>query len=229
MTDPARKSEPITVEATEVPTPAKPANDTALVVAPAAQPPAVAKVAAPAPLELNTSWDIVRSIGIGNFAKAAADAGWFKVASKEQALMCLTYGMELGIGPVASLRDLYVIGGRPAMYADAMVAMCMSKRALCEYFYCESADEKHATYVTQRVGYPVPIKRTFTIKDAEKAELLKNAQYATRPETMLRHRAAAMLAREVYPDLVRGIYTPEEAEEIAGHRVPQLRQKAVAQ
>ena len=60
----------------------------------------------------------------------------------------------------------------------------------------------------------------YTIEDAEKAGLLKpprqgkqGGPWHTIPRQMLRHRAKSELARLEYPDLLAGLYTPEELKD----------------
>jgi hypothetical protein len=71
-----------------------------------------------------------------------------------------------------------------------------------------------ATYRTHRVGEPEPVTISFTAAQAKAAGLSGKDTWQKHPDAMLRARAASSLARAVYPDLILGIYTEDEAEEI---------------
>lgn len=124
----------------------------------------------------------------------------------------LATGRELGIGPMQALSDINVIQGKPVFSADLMVAQCKKHPEVCKYIRLVESTDKGATYETMRVGAPEPERFTFTMDDARKLGLDGKDNYKKQPKTMLRRRAAAALARETYPDLVRG-YDPDEAED----------------
>jgi hypothetical protein len=48
------------------------------------------------------------------------------------------------------------------------------------------------------------------MEQAVNMQLASKDNWRKQPGTMLRHRAAAALAREVYPDVTLGLYTPDE-------------------
>ncbi len=126
----------------------------------------------------------------------------------------LATGRELGIGPMQALSDINVIQGKPVMSADLMVSQCKKHPEVCRYIRLVETNEQRAVYETQRVGSPEPERFAFTMDDAKRLGLDGKDNYKKQPKTMLRRRCAAALAREVYPDLVRG-YDPDEAEDFA--------------
>ena len=135
-----------------------------------------------------------------------------EVRSPEAAMLIMATGAELGIPPTAALRGIYIVKGRPFLAADLMVAICLKRADLCEYFSCLETTAERATYETKRKGSQ-PTKITFTIEDAKRAGLDRNETYLKYPSDMLRHRAAAKLARMTFPDLTMGLYCREEAED----------------
>lgn len=126
----------------------------------------------------------------------------------------LATARELGIGPMQGLADINVIQGKPVFSADLMLSLCKRRPDVCKYIRLVESTDTKATYETQRVGAPEPERFTFTIDDARRMGLDGKDNYKKQPKTMLRRRAAAMLARETYQDLVRG-YDPDEAEDFA--------------
>ncbi len=136
------------------------------------------------------------------------------LTSPDQVFLIMATGAELQIPATAALRGVYIVQGRPFVSADLMKSLCLRRRDVCEFFRLVKSDAKEATYTAKRVG-DEPVTMTFTMEQANRAKLTKaDSAWATYPETMLRHRCVAQLAREVFPDLVMGIYVPEEQPEI---------------
>lgn len=117
-------------------------------------------------------------------------------------------GRELGLSPMAALRSIYVVKGRPVLSADAMVGLVLSSGA-AEYFTCVESTNVIATYETKRKGSPMPQRLSFTVEQAKRAGLT-GGNWQSYPEAMLRARAKAALARDVYPDALAGCYTEDE-------------------
>lgn len=129
-------------------------------------------------------------------------------------LLTIMAGQELGLSPIASIRGIHIIEGRPAVSADLMVAL-VKRSPLCVYFREVSSDDTMAIYETQRKGDP-PQRASFTIEQARRAKLLDRGRDPSMnnwnrfPAAMLRARAKSALARSVYEDLLFGCYTPDE-------------------
>jgi hypothetical protein len=125
------------------------------------------------------------------------------------ALIVLMAGRELGLAPMQSMRMLGVIKGKVTLAADATVALVRRSGECLQWRLVESTASK-ATYLTQRKGDTEPTTLTWTIEQAQRAGLTGGQGWRSYPEAMLRARCAAALARIVYPDLVAGIYDPDE-------------------
>lgn len=148
-------------------------------------------------------------------ARHAGASHFYGAENESQALMILLAGRDLGLSYPQSLRAFHVVSGKPTLSADGMVAVCLGRREVCEYFRLSAADEKSATAVTKRVG-DVERSYTFTIEDAQRAGLTtgKNGHtWKAHPRRMLSARAKAFLARDVFPDLLMGLYDPDEMAE----------------
>lgn len=122
-------------------------------------------------------------------------------------------GQELGMPPMASIRGIHVISGKPVLSADAMVGVVLGS-GLCEYFICVEETYESATYETQRKGSPQPQRCTWSMQDAKNANL-GGDNWKKHPRAMLKARAKAMLARDAYPDVLAGCYDEDEAREFA--------------
>lgn len=129
-------------------------------------------------------------------------------------LSTVMLGRELGLPAMASLRSVHVIEGKHALAASAMVALVL-KSGLAEYFEPVSFDATQATYVTKRKGARGEITLQHTIEMAQAAGLVKDKSgWVKNPVDMLCARASARLARMVYPDILAGLYTPEELSDL---------------
>jgi hypothetical protein len=121
-------------------------------------------------------------------------------------------GQELGLPPMASLRGIHVVKGKPVLSADAMVAVAL-RSGQCEYFRCIDESNIVATYETKRVGSPKPQTMSWSIEDARAAGLAGGDNWKRYPRAMLKARCKAALARDVYPDVLAGVYDEDEARE----------------
>jgi 5'-3' exonuclease len=148
-------------------------------------------------------------------AKAMFNSKMFGVANPEGALAIILKGRAMGIDAVTALTNFHVIEGRPTMHAALIIGLVKRSKA-CKFFQLVKTTDTEATWRTHRVGDPEPVELTWTIKDAERADLLrpsksgKPTQWQKMPRTMLRWRAGVELARAVYPDITQGIYSTEE-------------------
>jgi hypothetical protein len=147
------------------------------------------------------------------FAKDAADSGFFGAKNPVQALMLTMSGRDLGLSYTQALRAFHVVSGRPTMSADGMVAVCLGRKDVCAYFSTIESTADHATVETHRIGAPQPQRLTYSMTDAKAAGLTNKDTWRQHPAAMLRARAKAALARDVYPDLLMGLYDPDELGE----------------
>lgn len=146
-------------------------------------------------------------------AKAIHSSRLFAVESPEQALMILMTGREMGIGAMSSLRGFHFIKGKPCMSAQLMAALIL-RSGKAEYWELVESGPKSATYATKRIGGRNEQRKTFTVDDARLAQLVKSdGNWQKYPAAMCEARAASALARIVYPDLLMGVYLPDEIDE----------------
>ena len=130
-------------------------------------------------------------------------------------LSTILLGRELGIPAMAALRSVHLIEGKHSLSADLMVALVL-RSGMAEYFQMSESTAELCTYVTKRKGNPLPTSLSYTIEQAKQAGLLaptrsgKPSNWQKIPKQMLRARAKSELARLEYPDLLAGLYTPEE-------------------
>src|SRR6185295_12230242 len=79
-------------------------------------------------------------------------------------------GQELGLPPMAALRGVHVVKGKPVLSADTMVGIVLGS-GLAEYFSCIKEDAMECAYETKRRGSPHPQRCTWSLDDAKRAGL----------------------------------------------------------
>ena len=144
-------------------------------------------------------------------AQRMHDSRMFSAYGLPQAVLStILLGRELGMPAMASLRSVHTIKGKHCLSADLMVALVL-KSGLADYFRMVESTDALSTFETQRKGDPEPTSITYTIEQAQQADLVKpNSNWMKYRPQMLRARAKSDLARLVYPDLLAGLYTPDE-------------------
>ena len=145
-------------------------------------------------------------------ARAAVASKLYAVGSPEAALMILLTGRDLGLTASQSFRAIYVVSGKPVVSSDAMVA-AIRRSGLCASWRVIESTVERCTIETLRQGESEPERESFSMDDAARAGLSRKDVWRAYPRDMLRHRAAAGLARRVYPDVVLGCYAPGELDE----------------
>jgi 5'-3' exonuclease len=131
-------------------------------------------------------------------------------------LATILAGRELGLQTTASLRAIHIIDGKQALAADLIRALVL-KSGKAEYFVCSERTSDKATFETKRKSDPKPITLTYTLQEGRQAwqkddRAWTASGWGRNPADMCVARAGAKLARLVYPDVVHGLYAPEEIE-----------------
>jgi hypothetical protein len=160
-------------------------------------------------------------------AQRMFDSRLFSAYGTPQAVLATVLaGRELGIPAMASLRAFHIIEGKPTLSAGAIQSLVV-KSGKARYFRCSERTDQRATFVTQRGDDP-EMALSYTIEDgrrafmftpdmdvkalAEKERKWQASSWGKNPADMCVARAATKLARLVYPDVVSGLYAPEEME-----------------
>ena len=128
------------------------------------------------------------------------------VRTPEAAVVIMLKGRELNIPPMQAFASIYVVKGKPTIGAQLMGALIL--RDGHSYHVEHLSDEGCVITFTRRGGKPYTHK--FTIEDATKAGLLANDTWKKYPKAMLFSRCMSAGARIAMPDVLAGMYTPEE-------------------
>lgn len=143
----------------------------------------------------------------------------------DDVLVVLLTGAELGLSPMQSIREVYVVKGKG--YISSLLKVALVKQsAWCITWKVEETNAKICTIATQRRGDDKVTRLSFTIEMAQRAGLLgggESSNWNKYTEVMLRRRCASMLADEVYPDVVRGVGSEEEMVDVLGSKAPEVK------
>lgn len=122
----------------------------------------------------------------------------------------ILYGAELGLNPIQSLQQIFVVHGAPAIYARTAVALVKRSGILIQTV--ATSDES----VTVNASDPrrgLFEESTWDIGRATRAGYTSNKKYTTDPQAMLYAKAAMEVCRKIAPDVLLGIpYSREELE-----------------
>lgn len=146
---------------------------------------------------------------VERMALAVAKSGLFGVKTSDQAMALMLIAQAEGMHPAIAARDYHVINGRPTLKSDAMLAR----------FQAAGGTVRWGDYTDKRVtgtfSHPQggSVEVAWTVEMATTAGLTKNPTWRSYPRQMLRARCISEGIRTVFPGVVVGTYTPEEAED----------------
>lgn len=130
--------------------------------------------------------------------------------------VAMAMGYQLGMPVEQAIQDIAVINGRPCIYGDGLLAVCMNHPQF------EDIIEEEMMDGNKIVGYACTIKRKgrtpttrrFTLDMAKKAGLLgKSGPWSLYEARMLQMRSRGFALRDSFPDALRGIKMREEVED----------------
>lgn len=186
------------------------------------KPPPMPIVANSRGLQLATLDDMWR------FAECVSQSGLAptNLQSPSAILVAMQLGAELGLTPMASLRNIAVINGRPSIWGDAQLALCRRSGKFDETGFAETYDGSleagtlAAKCQVKRTDSPDVSAYIFSTADAKLAGLWgKGGPWTQYPKRMLRYRARAFALRDAFTDVLFGFLTAEEAQDLPPREV----------
>jgi hypothetical protein len=129
------------------------------------------------------------------------------------------FGVGLGLGgtdndPFVALSNVYVVSGKPSLYAESMVALVLDRG---HDVWTEDLTDARAIVCGRRKGSEHVERVTITMEQARRAGWTRNAKYRDEPQAMLYARAAARVCRRVAADALKGF--GQAAEELEDDQV----------
>ena len=160
------------------------------------------------PTNAMADWDLIR-----RQAEVLVKSGMLpgSVKTPEAAVAIMVLGRELGFKPMQSFRMIDVIQGRPTVNAAGMAGMVQDFcRQHGGYLRAVETTPEQVTVEFKRAEWPSPHRLTFSLEDAKRANLLGKDTWKQYPQQMCYARAVSAAARMGWPEVVGGIYDPEE-------------------
>ncbi len=181
------------------------------VAAPAPQAPAAAVEAGSAQAQLR-SWALAMS-DAGNLARVLCASSFAPAhlrGNTTDAGVAIMKGASLGLDPIAAMESIYVISGKPALYARTMLAVVQQAG---HDVWVDDQSDTSVTVSGRRRGSQQVQSSTWTIERARTAGYLSNKKYSQEPQAMLRAKATAEVCRMIAADALMGLsYSAEEVE-----------------
>jgi hypothetical protein len=153
-------------------------------------------------------------------AKMVAQSALVPKAYKDKpqdVLVAMEMGRSLGLSPLSAIQNIAVINGKPCLYGDAVLSVCLGHPEFDDIKEEALLDDKGETIgyrcAVKRTGM-TPVVRSFTVEDARRAGLWGKEgpwkQYANR---MLQMRARGFALRDSFADALGGIRMVEEVND----------------
>ena len=133
--------------------------------------------------------------------------------SPEAVMVIIQHGAEVGLQPMQALRGIAFINGRPSLFGDAALAVCMAHPSFEDKAESFDADKVVARCMMKRKGQ-TEVVRLFSIDDAKRAGLWgKQGPWSLYPQRMLTMRARSWAMRDAFPDALAGLSITEEVQD----------------
>src|SRR5882672_4761806 len=129
----------------------------------------------------------------------------------EQVMAVMLKGKELDIPPMEALNNLYPLNGRIGIMGQLMLALVRRKGLLGGFLITFDEQNESATVWARRKDTGEEFRSTFSKKDAITAGIMKaDSGHMKYPWQMRQWRALANCFRVLFPDVLSGMYLPEE-------------------
>lgn len=152
------------------------------------------------------------------FSECVVQSAMFpQVRTPQQAMVAIEMGLELGVPPLQALQNIAVINGRACVWGDTMLALVYASSLLTaiEEKIEGDGDRMIAHCTVKRRGFESATTRSYSVQDAVTAGLwAKKDNWKNYPKRMLQMRARGFALRDVFPDVLKGMITREEADDM---------------
>ena len=131
---------------------------------------------------------------------------------------------SMGEDPIYVMQSMYFIHGRPGWNSAFLLSRLRRTHTIRGTVRYDIEDTEHdgmtvrARCVDAETGDEI-VGPAATMRMATDDGWVKNEKYQSMPEIMLRNRALAFLVRYQYPDILAGLPTAEELQDVAAAEV----------
>jgi hypothetical protein len=141
-------------------------------------------------------------------AKALVESGFLprSVDTPAKAVALMLAGREMGMGPMAALRAISIIDGKPVIAADRQLALFKRAGGRAEF---SKLDENEAVL---HLTHPNGDEHTesYAVQDAHRAGLTGKDNWKRHPKAMLRSRCITAGLKSVGFEPMADVYDPDE-------------------
>ncbi|MFF4417526.1 hypothetical protein ACFYY8_33795 [Streptosporangium sp. NPDC001559] len=148
---------------------------------------------------LDQVWRLAGNLGQSSLLPASLTKN--PKTTQANVTLILLYGAELGLAPMQSIQEIYVVNGRPQISGRLWLAKVREAGHRVEKI--EHTAEVCTIKIT-RGDTGEDWEETFTIEDARRAKLLSKDTYQQHPKRMLLWRAVANCATAICPEVAMG-------------------------
>lgn len=135
----------------------------------------------------------------------------------DEAIARISYGKSLNMSPKLALTNTMIVNGNMTIWGDALPAVIYQSGLMDYKEETFDATTMTAICTIKRKDMSKPETRTFSMEDAKIAGLWGKNVWAKYPKRMLQQRARTYAFRDIFPDVLQGMITTEEAQEIANN------------
>ena len=130
-------------------------------------------------------------------------------------LIALEYSRRLDMPPLAVMQSIYIVNGKPGLNAQIPIAMIIRKYGQINYELSGEGDDQSChVWVRDPLTGEKITGSSVSIALAKKEGWLKNSKWVSMPEQMLKYRAASFFGRVYLADVLLGMQTIEELQDI---------------
>ena len=154
--------------------------------------------------------------------------------SPENCLIAIDLANRQGLSPLMVMQNLSVVRGKPSWsgsFCAAAINGCGKFTPLEYVFLGEPGTLSEGCFAraTRKYNGTLCISETVTLKMAKDEGWLDKAgsKWKTMPRQMLMYRAASFFARAHCPEVLLGIQTAEEVQDVYGYEAPEDRTTTV--
>ena len=139
----------------------------------------------------------------------------------ENVMVALDMASRMGVSPMVVMQNLHVIQGKPSWSGTAVASLIRNsgqfRNVELEYVGERGKDSWGAFVTAERVSTGKQLKGTTVTIGMAKAEgwyQKKGSKWQTMPEQMLGYRAYSYFGRLYAPELMMGLHSTDEVEDI---------------
>ena len=122
-------------------------------------------------------------------------------------------GMELGLLPGEAVANLFVTNGRVAMSSEYLRARVFASGLVKAWDYTYDEKTETATLLATRADNDASLELRLHLSDFKHMTNSNSAAWRSYPRRMLSARISAYMVRDLFPDVIRGVVSFDEAAE----------------